>query len=205
MEWTISELFNNPRVLKKAQEEIERVVGNERLVCEEDSPNLPYIHAIIKETMRLHPPIPMIMRKGMEDCVVDGNMIPKGSLVCVNIWAMGRDQKIWENPLDFKPERFLENKEGNNIDMKGHHYELLPFGSGRRGCPGMPLAMRQLPTVIGALVQCFEWKMLDSEGKILDQDKTIDMDERPGLTAPRANDLICIPISRMSPTTFRQL
>jgi flavone synthase II len=186
VEWAVSELFNNPKVLKKAQEEVERVVGNERLVCEEDSPNLPYIHAIIKETMRLHPPIPMIMRKGNEDCVVDGNMIPKGSMVCVNIWAMGRDQKIWENPL-------------------GHHYELLPFGSGRRGCPGMPLAMRQLPTVIGALVQCFEWKMLDSEGKILDQGKTIDMDERPGLTAPRANDLICIPISRMNSNTFLQL
>ncbi|RHN60887.1 putative cytochrome P450 [Medicago truncatula] len=205
VEWAISELFNNPRVLKKAQEEVERVVGKERLVCEEDSPNLPYIHAIIKETMRLHPPIPMIMRKGMEDCVVDGKMVPKGSMVCVNIWAMGRDQKIWENALDFKPERFLENKEGNNIDMKGHHYELLPFGSGRRGCPGMPLAMRQLPTVVGALVQCFEWKMLDSEGKILDRGKTIDMDERPGLTAPRANDLICIPISRMNPNTFLQL
>ena len=202
MEWAISELFNNPRVLKKAQEEVDSVTRKERLVCEEDGPNLPYIHAIIKETMRLHPPIPMIMRKGMEDCVVDGNMIPKGSMVCVNIWAMARDPKIWETPLEFRPERFLENKD---IDMKGHQFELLPFGSGRRGCPGMPLALRQLPTVIGALAQCFEWKMLDSESKILDHGKKIDMDERPGLTAPRANDLICIPVARSNPLTFLQL
>nr|ABC59104.2 cytochrome P450 monooxygenase CYP93B12 [Medicago truncatula] len=126
------------------------------------------IYMLSQKKMRLHPPIPMIMRKGMEDCVVDGNMILKGSMVCVNIWAMARDPKIWENPLEFRPERFLENKD---IDMKGHQFELLPFGSGRRGCPGMPLALRQLPTVIGALVQCFEWKMLDSECKILDQGK----------------------------------
>ncbi|PNX92441.1 licodione synthase-like protein [Trifolium pratense] len=205
VEWTISELFNNPKVLKKAQEEVERVIGKERLVSEEDFPNLPYIHAIIKETMRLHPPIPMIMRKGMEDCVVNGNTIPKGSLVCVNIWAMGRDEKIWENPLEFRPERFLEKNEGSNIDMKGHHFELLPFGSGRRGCPGMPLAMRQLPTVIGTLIQCFEWKMLDSNCKILDHGKKIDMDERPGLTAPRANDLICIPVARLNPIPLLQL
>ncbi|XP_027345087.1 licodione synthase-like [Abrus precatorius] len=205
VEWTIAELFNNPKVLKKAQEEVDKVTGNERLVCEADSPNLPYIHAIIKETMRLHPPIPMIMRKGVEDCVVNGNIIPKGSLVCVNIWAMGRDPKIWKNPLEFRPERFLEI-EANDIDIKGQHFELLPFGSGRRGCPGMPLAARELPTIIGALIQCFEWKMLDSRGQILEHGKSkITMDERPGLTAPRANDLIGIPVARLNPTRFLQV
>ncbi|XP_058729880.1 cytochrome P450 93B16-like [Vicia villosa] len=205
VEWTISELFNNPKVLKKAQEEVERVTRNERLVSEADSPDLHYIHAIIKETMRLHPPIPMVMRKGAEDCEVDGKMIPKGSLVCINTWAMGRDQKIWENPLEFRPERFLESEGGSSIDIKGHHFELLPFGSGRRGCPGMPLAMRELPTFIGALVQCFEWKMIDSEGKILGNGKKIDMDERPGLTAPRANDLVCIPVARLNLDPLLQL
>lgn len=205
VEWTIAELFNNPKVLKKAQEEVDRVTGNTQLVCEADIPNLPYIHAIIKETMRLHPPIPMITRKGIEDCVVNGNMIPKGSIVCVNIWAMGRDPNIWKNPLEFKPERFLEG-EGSAIDTKGHHFELLPFGSGRRGCPGMPLAMRELPTFIGALILCFEWKMFGSQGEILDHGKSlINMDERPGLTAPRANDLIGIPVARLNPTPFRQM
>ncbi|XP_027347791.1 licodione synthase-like [Abrus precatorius] len=205
VEWTIAELFNHPKALKKAQEEIDRVIGNKRLVCEEDIPNLPYIHAIIKEIMRLHPPLPMIMRKGTKDCVVNGNMIPKGTIVCINMWAMGRDPKIWENPLQFKPERFVEG-EGSLIDIKGQHFELLPFGSGRRGCPGMPLAMRELPTIIGAIIQCFEWKMLDSQGQILDQGKnTINMDERPGLSAPRANDLIGIPVARLNPTPFLQL
>ena len=198
LEWTIAELYNNPMVLKKAQEEVERVIGKESLVCEADIPNLPYIQAVIKETLRLHPPLPMIARKGTKDCVVDGKMIKTGSIVCVNIWAIGRDPKTWKNPLEFRPERFLESGKGIGIDIKGHDFELLPFGSGRRGCPGMPLAMRELPTVIGALVQCFEWKMLDSESKILDQGKKIDMDERPGLTAPRANDLFCIPVARLN-------
>ncbi|KAL2328706.1 hypothetical protein Fmac_022133 [Flemingia macrophylla] len=201
VEWTIAELFNNPIVLKKAQEEVEKVVGNKRLVCEADSPNLPYVNAIIKETMRLHPPISMIMRKGIEDCVVNGNKIPKGSLVCVNIWAMGRNPNIWGSPLEFKPERFLEG-EGSSIDIKGHNFELLPFGTGRRGCPGMPLAMKELPTIIGALIQCFEWKMFGSRGEILDHSGTslISMDERPGLTTPRANDLIGIPVARLNLT-----
>lgn len=108
MEWTIAELYNNPIELKKAQEEVERVIGKERLVCEADIPNLHYIQAIIKETLRLHPPLPMIARKGTKDCVVNGNMITKGSIVCVNIWAIGRDPKSWKSPLEFKPERFLE-------------------------------------------------------------------------------------------------
>ncbi|WVZ03090.1 hypothetical protein V8G54_023896 [Vigna mungo] len=205
VEWAIAELLNNPKVLQKAQEEVDRVTANKRLLCEADSEKLPYIHGIIKETMRLHPPIPMIMRKGIKDCVVNGNMIPKGSIVCLNIWAMGRDPSIWEKPLEFKPERFVEG-EGKDLDLKGHHFELLPFGSGRRGCPGMPLAMRELPTIIGTLVQCFEWKMFGSEGEILEHGRgKINMDERPGLTAPRANDLVCIPVARLDPTPFLQL
>lgn len=204
VEWTISELINNPRVLKKAQEDVDRVTEHKRLICEADIPNLPYINAIIKENMRLHPPITMITRKGIQDCVVSGYLIPKGTIMCVNIWAMGRDPNIWESPLEYRPERFLEGKE-SGLDIKGHHYELLPFGSGRRGCPGQPLAMQELPVVIGALVQCFTWKPLDSEGKIIGNGKTIDMDERPGLTAPRANDLSCIPVARLNPVPFLQV
>ncbi|RDX66635.1 Licodione synthase, partial [Mucuna pruriens] len=120
VEWAIAELLNHPKVFKKAQEEVDKVIGNKRLVCEADSPNLPYIHAIIKEIMRLHPPLPMIMRKGIEDCMVNGNMIPKGSIGPKHL-----------DPLDFRPERFLEGKE-STIDIKGHHFELLPFGRGRR-------------------------------------------------------------------------
>lgn len=204
VEWTISELINNPGVLRRAQEEVDRVSGGKRLICEADIPNLPYINAIIKETMRLHPPITMITRKGTQDCVVDGYLIPKGTILCLNIWAMGRDPNIWDNPLAFTPERFLEGK-GSALDIKGHNYELLPFGSGRRGCPGQPLALQELPVVIGTLVQCFTWKALDSNGKIVPEGKTIEMSERPGLTAPRANDLHCIPVARLNPISFLQL
>ncbi|XP_015952541.2 cytochrome P450 93B16-like [Arachis duranensis] len=203
VEWSIAELFNNPRVLKKAQEEVDRISRNQRLVCENDTSNLPYIHAIIKETLRLHPPIPLLMRKGINDSVISGYNIPKGSILCINIWAMGRDPTIWDSPLEFRPERFLEGQ-GNALDIKGQHFELLPFGTGRRGCPGMPLAMRELPAIIGALVQCFDWNMLDSKEKLLDHGIPIDMDERPGLTAPRAHDLICIPLARLNPIPFLQ-
>lgn len=201
VEWTISELINNPRVLKKAQEEVDQVSQHERLISESDIPNLPYINAIIKETMRLHPPITMLMRKGVLDCVVNGYFIPKDTVVCVNIWAMGRDPNVWESPLDFRPERFLEGKESVR-DVKGHHFELLPFGSGRRGCPGLPLAQQELPVVIGSLVQCFTFKPLDSEGKIMGDGEKVDMSERPGLTAPRASDLHCVPVPRLNPIPF---
>ncbi|MED6158523.1 hypothetical protein PIB30_033452 [Stylosanthes scabra] len=204
VEWAIAELFNNPRVLKKAREEVARVTMNQRLVSEDDISNLPYIHAIIKETLRLHPPITLLMRKGIHDCVVGGYKIPAGSVVCINIWAIGRDPTIWENPMEFRPERFLEGQ-GSTIDTKGHHFNLLPFGSGRRGCPGMPLAMRQLPVIIGALVQCFDWNMFDSKGKLVDYGTPIDMDERPGLTVPRAHDLHCMLVARLNPIPFLQL
>ncbi|MED6162448.1 hypothetical protein PIB30_070538 [Stylosanthes scabra] len=204
VQWAIAELFNNPRVSKKAQEEVDRVTGNQRLLREEDSPNLPYIHAIIKETLRIHPPIPLLMRKGLTDCVVGGYKIPKGSMACINIWAMGRDPTLWESPIEFRPERFLEG-EGKTLDTKGNNFELLPFGTGRRGCPGMPLAMRELPAIIGALVQCFNWKMFDPKGKLLDHGTPIDMDEQPGLTVPRAHDLICIPVARLNPIPLLQL
>ncbi|XP_028768360.1 licodione synthase [Neltuma alba] len=204
VEWAISELINNPRVSKKAQEEVDKVTENKRLISEADIPNLPYINAIVKEIMRLHPPVTMINRKGTQDCLVSGYLIPKETMLFINVWAMGRDPKIWKSPLEFVPERFLEGKQ-SGLDIKGHHYELLPFGTGRRGCPGQPLALQELPVVIGALIQCFTWKPLDSEGKIIDEGKRINMDERPGLTAPRANELLCIPVARLNPTAFLQV
>lgn len=204
VEWAISELIANPRVLKKAQEEVDKVTGQKRLISESDIPNIPYINAVVKEILRLHPPVVMINREGTQDCVVGGYLVPKGTMLFVNVWSMGRSEKIWENPLQFNPERFLEGKD-SGLDVKGHHYELVPFGSGRRGCPGQPLAMLELPVIIGTLAQCFTWKPLDSDGKIIGDGKTINMDERPGLTAPRAKELLCIPVTRWNPTGFLQV
>ncbi|XP_051134577.1 cytochrome P450 93B2-like [Andrographis paniculata] len=191
-EWAIAELINNPNVLKKAQEEIDRVIGQGRLVNELDAPNLPYLQAIIKETLRLHPPIPLLSRKSVEDCEIRGYKIPANSLLFVNIWSIGRNPKYWENPLAFRPDRFFE-KGNESIDIKGQHFELLPFGTGRRGCPGMVMAIQELISIIGNMIQCFDWKLPD--GVV----GPLDMSERPGLTAPRANELLCRVVPRIDP------
>lgn len=185
--------MNHPRVLEKAKQEIKSVVGTTRLVQESDMPSLPYIQAIIKETFRLHPPIPMISRKSIDEAVINGYRIPAHSLLFINMWAIARDPKVWDRPVEYEPERFLGKSENDSIDIKGHNYELLPFGSGRRGCPGISLAMLELPVTLAAMIQCFDWKPCGFKGEIV---QTVDMTERPGLTAPRANDLICLPIPR---------
>lgn len=190
-EWTIAEVINNKNILKKAQAEIDRVVGSDRLVQESDATNLPYLQAIIKETFRLHPPIPMISRKSVSDCMINGYNIPAKTLVFINNWSMGRNANYWKCPMMFEPERFLE-KENISIDVRGQHFGLLPFGSGRRGCPGMLLAMQELILIIGTTIQCFDWGLPDGSGPV-------DMTERPGLAAPRAHDLICCVAPRVDP------
>nr|AMW91728.1 flavone synthase II-1 [Scutellaria baicalensis] len=190
-EWAIAELMNNPKVLKKAQEEIQKVVGSCRLMDESDAPNLPYLEAIIKETFRLHPPIPMLARKSVSDCVIDGYNIPASTLLFVNIWSIGRNPECWDSPFSFRPERFFE-KDNASIDIKGQHFQLLPFGTGRRGCPGMLLAIQELLLIIGTMIQCFDWELPEGSGPV-------DMTERAGLTAPRAEDLICRVSCRVDP------
>ena len=201
LEWALAELINHPEVLRKAQKEIDEVVGKSRLAEESDCPRLQYLQAIIKETFRLHPPIPMISRKSIQECKINGCTIPAHSLLFVNIWGIGRDPKVWENPYKFQPERFLKSNEADNssglIDVKGFHYQLLPFGTGRRGCPGISLAMQELPTTLAAMIQCFDWKVAT-----LNTGGVVDMTERPGLTAPRAQDLECVPVARFTPTLF---
>lgn len=136
----------------------------------------------------------MLARKSISDCVINGYHIPAKSLLFVNIWSMGRDPKNWESPMEYRPERFLE-KENVGIDVKGQSFELLPFGTGRRGCPGMLLAIQELIIITGTMVQCFDWKLTDGSGQV-------DMTERPGLTAPRAHDLFCRVVPRIDPVTI---
>ncbi|KAE8693509.1 Licodione synthase [Hibiscus syriacus] len=201
IEWALAELINNPEVLRKAQKEIDEVVGKTRLVQESDTCHLPYLEAIIKESFRLHPPIPMISRKAIEECNIKGYTIPAQSLLFVNMWSVARDPKLWEDPLKFQPERFLKpNGADNNsstVDVKGHHYQLLPFGTGRRSCVGMSLAMQELPVTLAAMIQCFDWKATETPNT-----GGVDMTERPGLVVPRAKDLKCIPIARFIPPLF---
>ncbi|PON89556.1 Cytochrome P450, E-class, group I [Trema orientale] len=193
-EWALAELINHPEVLQKAREEIDRVVGKSRLVSESDGPDLPYIQAIIKETLRLHPPVPLVIRKCVKQCMVKEYVIPEDTTVFVNAWAIGRNPNYWESPLDFRPERFLQaEKEGNMgpVDVKGQHFQVLPFGSGRRICPGMNLAVQMLPALVGSIIQCFDLTVAAAG--------SLSMEERPGFTAPRLHDLVCVPVSRLGP------
>lgn len=194
MEWAMSELINRPLVMEKARQEIDAVIGKSRIVEESDIVNLPYLQAIIKETFRLHPPAPLIPRESSKRDMVCGYDIPAKTRLFVNIWAIGRDPKLWESPLEFKPERFM-GQEGNGLsqlDVRGQHYQLIPFGSGRRGCPGSSLALPIVHVNLAALIQCFEWKVDDGREKV-------DMEETPGLTVRRAHPIIYAPVPKLNP------
>lgn len=186
MEWAMSLLLNNPKVLKKAQAEIDNLVGHDRLIDETDLTKLPYLHCIINETMRMYPAGPLLVpHESSEDCLVGGFHVPRGTILLVNMWAIQNDPKIWEEPTSFKPERF-EGFEGVRDGFK-----LMPFGSGRRGCPGEGLAMRIVGLALGSLIQCFEWERIGKE--------MVDMSEGAGLTMPKAQPLQanCRPRSAM--------
>ncbi|KAK8273244.1 hypothetical protein V6Z11_D11G394300 [Gossypium hirsutum] len=176
IEWAMAELLHNPRTLKTIQAELRNhLVHHGRSLEEKDIENLPYLKAIIKETLRLHPPIPFLVpHMAMDSCKMLGYHIPKETQVLVNIWAIGRDPKTWENPSEFRPERFLEP---NTMDYKGHHFEFIPFGSGRRMCPAVPLASRLLPMALGSLLHCFDWSLADGV-----KPEDLDMSERMGIT-----------------------
>ncbi|QCD97483.1 flavonoid 3'-monooxygenase [Vigna unguiculata] len=192
IEWAMSELINHPHVLEKARLEIDAVVGKSRIVEESDIKNLPYLQAIVKETLRLHPPVPLNLRESSTSEVVCGYNIPPKTRLFINIWAVGRDPNQWKNPLEFMPERFIDENGRSEFDVRGQSYNLLPFGSGRRRCPGISLALHVVHVNLGALIQCFQLKVNGGDGKV-------DMEEKPGLTLPRAHPLICVPVPRLNP------
>ncbi|KAF5177049.1 Cytochrome p450 [Thalictrum thalictroides] len=176
MEWAMSLLLNNPQVIKKAQAEIDVQVEKDRLVDESDINKLPYLHCIINETLRMYPAGPLLVpHESSEDCVVCGFNVPRGTMLLVNMWGIQNDPKLWDEPTKFKPERF-EGLEGTRDGFK-----FMPFGSGRRGCPGEGLAMRVVPLALGALIQCFDWERIG--------DELVDMSEGLGLTLPKAEPL----------------
>ncbi|KAL0739770.1 hypothetical protein Bca4012_081283 [Brassica carinata] len=167
LEWAMTELLANPKTMAKAQAEIERMIGQDGLVQEPDISEFPYLQAVLKETYRLHPAVPLLLpRKAEADVEIFGYLVPKDAQVLVNVWAIGRDPKVWENPTRFEPERFL----GGKIDVKGKDYELIPFGAGRRICPGLPLAVKTVSLMLVSLLYSFDWKL----------PSTVDMDETFG-------------------------
>ncbi|KAL1200843.1 Cytochrome P450 81D11 [Cardamine amara subsp. amara] len=155
LEWAIANLLNHPEVLQKAKTEIDAQVGLDRLIEEQDIVKLPYLQNIVSETLRLYPVAPMLLpHLASEDCKVAGYDVPRGTMLLVNVWAIHRDSKMWEESEKFKPERF---------EKKGEDKKLMPFGIGRRSCPGSGLAQRLVTLVLGSLVQCFEWKRVGEE------------------------------------------
>ncbi|KAL7231842.1 hypothetical protein ACSBR2_009968 [Camellia fascicularis] len=174
MEWAMSLLVNHPEVLKKARAEINTHVGQDRLIDEHDLSKLHYLQAIISETFRLFPPAPLLVpHVSSNDCIIGGFNVPSDTLLLVNAWAIHRDPKIWDDPTSFKPERF----EGGEVE--GH--KLMPFGMGRRSCPGAGLAQRVVGLALGSLIQCFEWERVTEEA--------VNLTEGKGITMPKAEPL----------------
>ncbi|KAL1540834.1 cytochrome P450 71AU50-like [Salvia divinorum] len=189
IEWAMSELMRHPEVMKKLQQEVESVVGLDQMVEESHLDKLDYLDSVVKETLRLHPVAPLLIpHESMEDCELQGFHIPKKSRVMVNVWAMGRDPDIWANADDFTPERFI----GSDIELRGRHFELIPFGSGRRGCPGLQLGLTVVKLVVAQLVHCFDWKLPNGM-----KPGDIDMSEHFGVVTARAKPLIAIPTYRL--------
>ncbi|XP_073281106.1 cytochrome P450 71AU50-like [Primulina huaijiensis] len=188
IEWTLSEVIKHPQVMKELQKELQEVVGMDQMVNESHLNKLKYLDSVVKEAFRLHPVGPLLIHHSMEDCVVDGFDIPKQSRVLVNIWAIGRDPNVWTDPEMFSPERF----HGNNVDFRGHHFMLIPFGSGRRGCPGLQLGLTVVQLIVAQLVHCFDWHLPDNMSP-----GSLDMTEHFGLVTVRANHLVVIPTYRL--------
>jgi coumaroylquinate(coumaroylshikimate) 3'-monooxygenase len=168
-------------VQKKAQDELDSVVGYERVLTELDFPHLPYLQALAKEALRLHPPTPLLLpHKASQSVKVGGYDVPKGATVHVNAYAIARDPTIWEDPLRFRPERFLEE----DIDMKGTDFRLIPFGAGRRVCPGAQLGINIVQLMLGRMLHHFTWS--PPEGM---SPEKIDLTPRPGVVTFMAKPL----------------
>ncbi|KAL5818373.1 hypothetical protein ACOSQ4_022215 [Xanthoceras sorbifolium] len=190
IEWTLSELIKHPRIMKKVQNELENVVGRDKMVEESELDNLEYLDMVIKESLRFHPVAPLLLpHESREDCIVNGFYIPKKSRIFINAWAIGRDPAVWNDPDNFYPERFV----GSNIDLRGHDFQLIPFGSGRRSCPGMQLGLTVVRLVVAQLIHCFNWELPDR------MDATeLDMIEHFGIVTSRAKHLSAIPTYRLN-------
>ncbi|XVF13720.1 hypothetical protein REPUB_Repub08aG0231900 [Reevesia pubescens] len=186
-EWAMAEVLRKPKVLQKARRELIEVIGSERAVKESDMDQLPYLQAVVKETMRLHPAAPLLLPyKAKNDVQICGYTIPKDAQLLVNAWAIGRDPNYWNDPLSFCPERFLDS----GLDYKGRDFEYIPFGAGRRICPGWPLAVRMVHLMLASMIHSFDWKLpqgiINPEG--------LDMQEQFGMTLKKAIPLCAIPI-----------
>ncbi|CAL1386006.1 unnamed protein product [Linum trigynum] len=184
VEWAMSEMMKNPRVLSKAQSQIRQALKGKSTITDKDLQGLTYLKSVIKETFRLHPSIPLLIpRESNQDCVVSGYRIPAKTRVIVNAWAIGRDCETWEDPESFVPERF----DGSEIDFKGMHFELIPFGAGRRICPGISYAIANIELLLTHLLYWFDWELPNGL-----RAEDLDMSEVFGLAVARKDQLYLV-------------
>ncbi|KAI3733226.1 hypothetical protein L1987_64446 [Smallanthus sonchifolius] len=182
MVWVMTLLIKNPDSLKKVQQEVRNAVGKKGRVQEDDLYKLDYLKAVIKETFRLYPALPLLVPHESRDrCILQGYEIPRKTLVYVNAWAVGRDPKFWERPEEFEPERFMRS----SVDYKGADFELIPFGSGRRGCPGISFGSVTMELALSNLVYSFDWEL--PEGT-----KDIDTLKAEGVVMHKKNALLLV-------------
>jgi isoflavone 2'-hydroxylase len=166
LEWSMSNILNHPKVLKKLRDELNTHVGQDHLVDESDLPKLTYLRNVINETFRLYTPAPLLVpHSTLDECVIGGYKVPRDTIVLINAWAIHRDPQTWSDATTFKPERF---------DKKGELEKIIAFGMGRRACPGEALVMRAISMTLALLIQCFDWKLIN--------DDKIDMLEGDGFT-----------------------
>ncbi|KAG6552662.1 hypothetical protein Mapa_005609 [Marchantia paleacea] len=191
--WALTELMRNADIRQKIVDELDTFVGRERLVEEADLVNLQYLKATVKETLRMYPTVPLgVPHEAMEDTQVAGYDIPKKTRVLVNVYAIGRDPRIWKHPDTFNPQRFIDNP----IDVKGQHFELLPFGSGRRQCPGMEMGL--------LLVEMSVAQILHTCNLSVPEGMEVDVEEGVGITLPKANPLQLLVTPRLKPEVYKQ-
>lgn len=184
--WVMAELVKNPKVTKKLQHEIRSYI-KEDLVKENDLEKLQYLKMVVKEVLRLHPPAPLLLpRETMTHFKLKGYDIDPKTHLHINVWAIGRDPNYWTCPEEFLPERFM----GSNIDYKGQNFELLPFGAGRRICPGMNMGIVTMELALANLLLQFNWKLPDGM-----KEEDMDMEEDAGLTIAKKSPLKLIPIA----------
>jgi cytochrome P450 len=189
LQWVMAEIIKNPSIQQKLQEELTQVVGKDKLVQEYHIPQLPFLSCVIKETLRLHPIGVLLHRQSPSSpYTIDGYLIPEESNIFVNVWAIQRDPSQWPDPLEFKPERFLQDEFKRGFI--GKEFDYLPFGSGRRICAGVAMADRMLGQLLATMVHSFDWKLPEGQ--------EIDFSEKYGLVTKMAVPFSAIPTPRLS-------
>lgn len=185
----MTELMHNPRVMKKVQEELAQVVGMDSCVEEFHLPKLKYLDAVVKETFRLHSVPYLVPRRASQSSSIGGYTVPKDTTIILNVWAIHRDPQIWDNPLEFGPEKFFNDGIASKFDYSGNNFQYLPFGAGRRMCAGIALAERMLMFVLASLLHSFDWK--------LPAGTKLDLSEKFGILIKKKEPLVAIPTPRL--------